>query len=83
MFYVYILYSKGYDSYYVGHTDDVQRRLSEHNSCQNTSTKRYVPWELIGFIEKADKSSAYRLEMKLKNLSKERKKKFIAKYLGN
>ncbi|MCB8994752.1 MAG: GIY-YIG nuclease family protein [Bacteroidales bacterium] len=31
MFYIYILYSAKYDKYYVGHTDNVPRRLEEHN----------------------------------------------------
>jgi putative endonuclease len=31
-FVVYILYSHKCDRYYVGHTDDLDRRIAEHNS---------------------------------------------------
>ncbi|MFP4042588.1 MAG: GIY-YIG nuclease family protein [Bacteroidales bacterium] len=32
MFFVYILYSENFDKYYVGHTNNIERRLQEHNS---------------------------------------------------
>ena len=32
MYFVYIIYSTKLDNYYVGTTDDVERRLNEHNS---------------------------------------------------
>ena len=28
-------------------TDNIERRLSEHNSGKVTSTKGYIPWELV------------------------------------
>jgi putative endonuclease len=80
MYCVYILYSKKFDRFYIGHTNSIDRRLVEHNGGLNTSTKPFLPWTLIGTIEKEDKASAYQLEMKLKNLSKERKLAFISKY---
>ncbi len=80
MYYVYILHSKIHDRFYVGHTNSIERRLKEHNEGRNPSTKPYIPWELLGIIIKEDKASAYQLEMKLKNLSRERKLAFIDKY---
>ena len=80
MYFVYILYSASYDRYYVGHTDSIERRLEEHNTGKNKSTKPYVPWVLLGMVEKEDRPSACQLELKLKNLSKERKLEFIKKY---
>jgi putative endonuclease len=80
MYFVYILYSKAHDRFYVGHTSSIERRLIEHNEGRNPSTKPYIPWELLGTIIKDDKASAYQLEMKLKNLSRERKLAFINKY---
>jgi putative endonuclease len=49
MFYIYILYSKNSDKFYVGQTDDVQRRLNEHNHPEiNTKfTAKYIPWDLV------------------------------------
>ena len=32
---------------YVGFTDNIIRRLKEHNAGKTTSTKGYRPWELI------------------------------------
>jgi hypothetical protein len=34
MFYVYILYSESADRYYIGHTNDPERRLVEHNTSE-------------------------------------------------
>lgn len=47
MFFVYILRSLKNGSFYKGSTNDVYRRLVEHNSGKNKSTARYMPWELI------------------------------------
>ena len=45
MFYVYILYSESADRYYVGHTDDPDRRLEEHNTAlKNSYTAKFRPW---------------------------------------
>lgn len=47
-FYVYILESiKRSDELYIGHTHDLVKRIKEHNSGKNISTKRYMPWNLI------------------------------------
>ncbi|PIS15675.1 GIY-YIG nuclease superfamily protein [Candidatus Roizmanbacteria bacterium CG09_land_8_20_14_0_10_41_9] len=47
MYYVYILESLRNGKYYVGCTDNIQRRLKEHNSGKNKYTKTGLPWELI------------------------------------
>ncbi|MCF6180685.1 GIY-YIG nuclease family protein [Lutibacter sp.] len=47
MFYVYVLYSKKHNRKYTGMTIDIERRLKEHNTKQNKSTKAYAPWEVI------------------------------------
>ena len=47
MFYLYILYAASSDKYYVGYSNDYQRRLVEHNhSDSNTFTSRYRPWTI-------------------------------------
>ncbi len=48
-YFVYVLRSSKNDSLYMGCTSDLQRRLEEHNNKQNTSTARYIPWEIIYF----------------------------------
>jgi len=48
MFFIYILYSELADKYYVGQTDDVTRRLIEHNELsENSFTSKYRPWTLM------------------------------------
>jgi putative endonuclease len=74
MFYTYIIESSANQRWYIGHTRDIERRLVEHNSGQNKSTKAKGSWELIflrGFENNLD---ANRFELKLKKL---RNKKFI------
>ena len=47
MIYVYALASKNRNYIYVGMTNDVTRRLNEHNTGENRSTKAYAPFTLI------------------------------------
>ena len=47
IFYVYILYSQIRDRYYVGSTDDIDRRFHEHNSGKSKSTRSGRPWKLL------------------------------------
>ena len=44
MFYVYVLYSSKVDGYYLGITNDVDRRLIEHNNGNTQSTRYGIPW---------------------------------------
>jgi putative endonuclease len=57
--------------------------MERHNNGIEKSTKPYIPWQLIGFIEKSSRSEAMALEKKLKNLNSEDLKKFIEKYFNN
>jgi len=47
MFTVYIIYSKKLDRYYVGYTNDLQRRLSEHNRIKRKFTDTGIPWSVV------------------------------------
>ena len=47
MFIVYILHSEKHDRTYVGFTNNLERRLREHNSGHSKSTKAYKPWIVI------------------------------------
>ena len=47
MFYLYILYSASSDKYYIGYSNDHERRVLEHNNSErNTFTSKYRPWIL-------------------------------------
>jgi predicted GIY-YIG superfamily endonuclease len=69
MWYVYILRSERYKKYtYVGSTNNLNRRLLEHNSKEsNLSTAVYQPLELIGYIALKDEGKARALEKYLKS----------------
>ncbi|TSC81236.1 MAG: putative endonuclease [Parcubacteria group bacterium Gr01-1014_19] len=47
MYYVYVLRSIKDNRFYTGHTDDLRKRLQEHNGKQNFSTKHRAPFKLI------------------------------------
>ena len=47
MFYVYVIKSLSRNYIYVGLTNNVQRRLKQHNNGENKTTKAYSPFELI------------------------------------
>ena len=47
MFIVYILYSSSIDKYYVGYTNDLERRLLEHNRKKGKYTDGGIPWRLV------------------------------------
>ena len=55
MFYIYILKSKKDNNCYIGSTNDLERRIAEHNSGLVFSTKSRLPFELVYY-------EAYRLE---------------------
>ena len=47
MFHVYVLMSEKTGRTYVGSTEDVERRISEHNAGHSRSTRHGVPWKLV------------------------------------
>lgn len=63
MFYVYVLKSEvKTDQLYFGCTNDLKRRLKEHNQKLNFSTKSYTPWKLIYYEACLEKGDAERRE---------------------
>ena len=47
MYYVYALKSKNRKYIYVGMTNDLERRLREHNNKKESTTRSYAPFTLI------------------------------------
>jgi putative endonuclease len=47
MAFVYILQSKSSGRYYIGSTNDLVRRLSEHSRNHSPSTRARGPWTLV------------------------------------
>ena len=67
MYFVYAIKSLRKDWIYVGITNDLQRRLKQHNSGWNKSTKPYRPFELIYSEEQPDRKAARKQEKYLKS----------------
>ena len=71
-FTVYILYSPGYDKFYIGQTNNLNVRIIAHNnSDRNTYTSKYRPWQLFWNLNVANRSIAMKIEKYLKNKNKE------------
>lgn len=67
MYYVYILRSEKNKRLYKGVTNDLKRRLKEHNSGSVPFTKALMPWRLIYYEAFSDKEDATREEKFLKS----------------
>jgi putative endonuclease len=68
MAWVYILYSKKIDKYYVGACTDLDRRLYEHNLGHSKFTSTGIPWELVYKEEWEDLIFAKQRELKIKKM---------------
>ncbi|MGM9477771.1 GIY-YIG nuclease family protein [Pedobacter sp. GSP4] len=68
MYYLYILYSASSDKYYIGYSNDPNRRLQEHNSTDRvTYTSKYRPWVLVKAIVISEtRSFAMKIEKTIK-----------------
>lgn len=67
MYYVYYIKSINTDFSYIGSTPDLKKRLIDHNSGKNQSTKFYKPFRLIYYEAYQDKRDAINREYKLKH----------------
>jgi len=78
MYYIYFLYSHSSDLYYIGHSDDVDRRLQEHNeSTHSTYTCKHRPWNLVYSFPVSDsRGDAQKIE---KFIKKQKSRKLILK----
>ncbi len=70
MYYVYIIKSKKDNSLYIGYSDNLKRRINEHNNKLSVSTKNKIPWELIYYEAYKSKSDAKYREYNLKRFAK-------------
>ena len=65
-FYVYVLRSLTHNFIYIGYTENLKRRLAEHNLGQVVSTKHYHTLELIHYEAYKNQKDAKRREGYLK-----------------
>ena len=66
MIYVYVLLSEKDSYYYVGFTNDVCKRLTDHNNGKVKSTKNRRPFKLIYYEASLDIDDAIKREKYLK-----------------
>jgi len=67
MYFVYILYSNEFKKTYTGLTQNVLKRLKQHNLGQNRSTKAFTPWVIIYTKEFESRIDARKKEKYLKS----------------
>ncbi len=68
IWFVYIIQSLADESYYVGHTHDLELRVIHHNDGWTTSTKAGCPWKLVYSERYASKGEAMRREKEIKRM---------------
>lgn len=66
MFYVYILKSKKDSKLYIGYTNNLKRRLQEHNEMRTFSTASRVPFSLVYYEAFKSQKDAIAREKQLK-----------------
>lgn len=68
MHYVYLLESSSTPGKrYIGYTEDLRRRLHDHNTGKNLSTSAYRPWRLRTYLAFSSKKQALTFEAYLKS----------------
>ncbi|ETB64006.1 TPA: excinuclease ABC subunit C [Candidatus Nomurabacteria bacterium] len=83
-YFVYILLSKKDNKLYVGCSNDVSKRIKEHNSGKVFATKNRRPFVIIHTEEFENKTDAFNRERYLKSLWSARfKKKILEEYKQN
>ena len=66
LYYVYVLYNKDKSFIYIGYSEDLKQRVTEHNKGRVKSTKFFLPLELIHYEAYKNKKDAKRRELYLK-----------------
>ncbi|OGF25305.1 hypothetical protein A2303_03040 [Candidatus Falkowbacteria bacterium RIFOXYB2_FULL_47_14] len=67
MFYVYILYSKKDQNFYIGYSEDLKRRMKEHLEGKVQSTRNRHPLRLLCYEAYLTKGEAIKRERFLKS----------------
>ena len=79
-YFTYILQSDKDESYYIGHTEDVKKRLDLHNQGESKYTSKKTPWRLVYFEEFETRKEARSRETFLK---KQRNRSFYKRLIDN
>ena len=65
-YYLYILYSKAIDKYYVGYSSDIEKRIEYHNYNHKGFTARSKDWQLVYSEIFNDRTLAMKREKEIK-----------------
>jgi len=66
------------DSYYIGHTDDIDKRISEHNQGKiNGYTKKRLPVKVVYVQDFMTRDEAINAEQQIKGWSRKKKEALI------
>jgi putative endonuclease len=69
MYFVYILVSEDRQHWYIGLTNNLERRIAEHNAEKSTHTRKFGPWNIQTYIAFHERSRAEEFEKYLKSHS--------------
>ncbi|MFN3138420.1 MAG: GIY-YIG nuclease family protein [Allomuricauda sp.] len=78
-YFVYIIYSKSLDRYYVGHSQDLEDRMNRHNSGRSKYTKTAKDWEVKYTERYFTRSEAMNRE---KDIKRKKSRKYIEFLVG-
>ena len=67
MYYVYVLQSLSYNNHYIGSTENIEKRLDEHNTGKCRYTSGRMPWQLVYKEEYNSRGEAMKREKFLKS----------------
>jgi putative endonuclease len=68
------------NSFYTGYTNNLERRLEEHNDGKSRYTSKKIPWKIVYFEEFGEKSDAIKREFFLK---KQKSREFYLRLIDN
>ena len=66
MYYTYILFSPKIKRYYTGQTEDLERRLEEHNRGKTPVMAKGIPWQIVYSERFHSREEAMKLEKFIK-----------------
>jgi tRNA/rRNA methyltransferase len=66
------------ESYYIGHTDNIEKRISEHEQCKGSKyTKTRLPVKVVYVQDFMTRDEAISAEQQIKGWSRKKKKALI------
>jgi putative endonuclease len=84
MHYVYIIYSYTLEKFYTGVTQNIEKRVDEHNKGDVKFTSRGMPWILVFYEAFVEKLDSYREEKFLKTgKGRERRNYLLSEFIRN